>query len=412
MFSRRSMFLMDVWDSSIVSDIFQSRIKETVVVPVVNRILAKSEQPVLEAAEIAEAPPIEETEPASRPRRRIAPAVRIASADELYSQLRDPSKHTDYDMIKPHEYGDPKGVAPNEQQPYQVIVSPLVCTLCELHCYLSENEVIGMLAGHWDTQSNTMCIMQAIPCVANTGKTDVDMDPIAQLSAMSAATGLGLQLVGWYHSHPTFDPYPSLIDVKNHKLFQDTFQKAAQPFVGLIVNNQSNLESRLQWFSVKKYDKSHGNAADVYLPLNVHVEVGNVLVHHAVPLSLDRVGKEGRVRGSGNDKGEGEKSGGNGGETKGGGTAEKNLSAETGDDGMHNSVLDDAKDTTARQPEKSNGRRKGEKLKKTAPASAGNKEDDKDEEVPEVTKPAKRAKKGTTESSPDSQVPTPPTLPT
>eukprot|EP01031_Cornospumella_fuschlensis_P032683 gene32683-39514_t len=192
------MFLMDVWDCPVVGELFQTRLQDAVAFPTVDRTeiaISDVSATVEIEKEAYNVPPEGEIDAVSRPRRRILPAIRIASADELYSQLRDSNTHSDYDMIKPHEYGDPKGVAPNEQQPYQVVVSPLVCALCESHCYLSENEVIGMLAGRWDAQSSTMSILLAIPCVATTGKTDVDMDPIAQLSAMSAASALGLQLV-------------------------------------------------------------------------------------------------------------------------------------------------------------------------------------------------------------------------
>ena len=67
------------------------------------------------------------------------------------------------------------------------------------------------------------------------------MDPVGQTRATEAISNLGLSVVGWYHSHPTFQPEPSITDIDNQAIYQQLFQSEAGgddgsvcPFVGLI----------------------------------------------------------------------------------------------------------------------------------------------------------------------------------
>ena len=46
----------------------------------------------------------------------------------------------------------------------------------------------------------------------------------------------GLTLVGWYHSHPTFRPDPSVRDIETQRKFQDWFSQGGNHFVGLIIS--------------------------------------------------------------------------------------------------------------------------------------------------------------------------------
>jgi hypothetical protein len=41
---------------------------------------------------------------------------------------------------------------------------------------------------------------------------NVEADALSQFAVVSLAESLGLRVVGWYHSHPTFQPDPSLVD--------------------------------------------------------------------------------------------------------------------------------------------------------------------------------------------------------
>ena len=41
--------------------------------------------------------------------------------------------------------------------------------------------------------------------------------------------------LGWYHSHPYFEPTPSHVDIENHNAYQRIFSKSKLPYMGLII---------------------------------------------------------------------------------------------------------------------------------------------------------------------------------
>lgn len=55
------------------------------------------------------------------------------------------------------------------------------------------------------------------------------MDPVSQTQASETLAARGYSIIGWYHSHPAFDPNPSIRDI-------DT-QAKYQVFAGLYPNN-------------------------------------------------------------------------------------------------------------------------------------------------------------------------------
>lgn len=46
------------------------------------------------------------------------------------------------------------------------------------------------------------------------------MDPVSQTQASEELAWRGLAVVGWYHSHPTFAPIPSVRDIETQAKFQ------------------------------------------------------------------------------------------------------------------------------------------------------------------------------------------------
>ena len=67
---------------------------------------------------------------------------------------------------------------------------------------------------------------------------NVEMDPESEVEARAAMQAAGLTCVGWYHSHPSFKPIPSVIDISNQLNYQRLCEEATgvQPFVGAIVS--------------------------------------------------------------------------------------------------------------------------------------------------------------------------------
>jgi protein MYSM1 len=60
---------------------------------------------------------------------------------------------------------------------------------------------------------------------------------VSQTEASERLHDEGLEVVGWYHSHPTFFPNPSLQDLDTQSHMQEWFAKTASaPLVGFILS--------------------------------------------------------------------------------------------------------------------------------------------------------------------------------
>ena len=123
-------------------------------------------------------------------------------------------------------------------QPFAVKVSPDASFLTDLHAHLSDSEIIGLLGGRYIPEERCIYIQAAFPCKAtsraDSGFTDVEMDPVSQIIAGDAIIRHGMTVVGWYHSHPTFQPDPSVTDIENQGNYQQLFQcvNKLQPGIG------------------------------------------------------------------------------------------------------------------------------------------------------------------------------------
>lgn len=124
-------------------------------------------------------------------------------------------------------------------QPFGVKVGPDVSFITDLHCHLNQSEVIGLLGGKYDEDEKILYIQAAFPCKStersDNGFTDVEMETVSQIVVGEAIRKHGLNVVGWYHSHPTFQPDPSVTDIQNQSNYQNLFSGEDHPFVGLIV---------------------------------------------------------------------------------------------------------------------------------------------------------------------------------
>ena len=118
----------------------------------------------------------------------------------------------------------------HEMQPFAVKTCPDAMFLADLHAHLSASEVIGLLGGRYVPSERCIYIQAAFPCKSasrsrgDSGFTDVEMDPVSQIIAGDAIISSGMTVVGWYHSHPNFQPDPSVIDIENQANYQSLFQ--------------------------------------------------------------------------------------------------------------------------------------------------------------------------------------------
>ncbi|XP_034240908.1 histone H2A deubiquitinase MYSM1-like [Thrips palmi] len=103
------------------------------------------------------------------------------------------------------------------------------------HCS-HDTEVMGLLGG--ELREDSLHIIRAVSCQASlSSSTHCDMCPVSQSEASDTISKDGLSVVGWYHSHPTFVPNPSLQDLSTQAEMQRWFSDTkAAPFVGLILS--------------------------------------------------------------------------------------------------------------------------------------------------------------------------------
>ena len=66
-------------------------------------------------------------------------------------------------------------------------------------------------------------VSKAIPCRSLSTGLQCEMDPVSQTQASEELALRGLAVVGWYHSHPTFAPIPSVRDIETQAKFQVWF---------------------------------------------------------------------------------------------------------------------------------------------------------------------------------------------
>lgn len=102
-----------------------------------------------------------------------------------------------------------------------------------VHSHIHRNEVIGFVSGHYiksnimrgqTNQRDIIIIQETVPCQATEfdGNSNVDYSKNVEMHPESAQIRAkeieqkGLNLLGWYHSHPKFEVNPSHVDVVNH----------------------------------------------------------------------------------------------------------------------------------------------------------------------------------------------------
>jgi len=178
--------------------------------------------------------PCEPTEYArNRPRREVA--VGAAAGGPAY---RDAGGGT-LDLHEMRRFApSAAGSGAAGAQPFKLIVAPSALLIMDLHAHLCTNEVIGYLGGAWDPDSRTIRVERAFPGRGVASGMDVEMDPVAEVELQTAVEALGLTVVGWYHSHPVFEPTPSGVDIVNQLNYQSLFRDdktGVDPFVGFIV---------------------------------------------------------------------------------------------------------------------------------------------------------------------------------
>ncbi|KAJ2005602.1 hypothetical protein GGI04_002178 [Coemansia thaxteri] len=125
------------------------------------------------------------------------------------------------------------------QQPFAVQMTAAALALMDLHAHLMDTEVIGLLGGAYDASARVVRVDVAFPCNSTSTTTECEMDPASEVDARRVFARAARHVVGWFHSHPTFDAMPSVRDIHNQHAYQALCRRAAdsvEPFVGAIVS--------------------------------------------------------------------------------------------------------------------------------------------------------------------------------
>ncbi|KAF7730834.1 Myb-like, SWIRM and MPN domains 1 [Apophysomyces ossiformis] len=140
---------------------------------------------------------------------------------------------------RPQHYYDHDGMGSSDYDPFRLV---------PLAYYNDEYPAPFMV----EIQSDALC----------------EMDPESEMKAREIFAQKGYTVVGWYHSHPTFEPHPSVRDIENQTLYQTLFRDERtgdEPFIGIIVtpydpeivnNNQSKMQYlhiSNRWNSTQSY---------------------------------------------------------------------------------------------------------------------------------------------------------------
>ncbi|XP_015211324.1 histone H2A deubiquitinase MYSM1 isoform X2 [Lepisosteus oculatus] len=135
-----------------------------------------------------------------------------------------------FQLIPCQSFGEEK------QEPFQVVVSAEALIVMDMHAHVSMGEVIGLLGGGYTESTRVLKICAAEPCNSLSTGLQCEMDPVSQTQASEALAGRGYNVVGWYHSHPAFDPDPSLRDIDTQTKFQSYFFRGGAQFIGMIIS--------------------------------------------------------------------------------------------------------------------------------------------------------------------------------
>ncbi|XP_008070163.1 histone H2A deubiquitinase MYSM1 [Carlito syrichta] len=129
-----------------------------------------------------------------------------------------------------------------KQEPFQVKVASEALLIMDLHSHVSMAEVIGLLGGRFSEVDKIVEVCAAEPCNSLSTGLQCEMDPVSQTQASETLAVRGYSVIGWYHSHPAFDPNPSLRDIDTQAKYQSYFSRGGAKFIGMIISpyNRNN----------------------------------------------------------------------------------------------------------------------------------------------------------------------------
>jgi protein MYSM1 len=140
--------------------------------------------------------------------------------------------------------------------PYSVSYCPNALLLADVHAHLChDHEIMGLLAGSYDPSTRAAKITRVYPLKEEmSSEQEVTACALSTVEATTRVFEAGLMVLGWYHSHPTFDNYPSNRDLQQHSSHKEEADKMGMPYIGLIIGSWSSSTnvSEYRWFNAEK----------------------------------------------------------------------------------------------------------------------------------------------------------------
>lgn len=151
--------------------------------------------------------------------------------------------------------------------PFEVEIISNALLVMDFHSHLAHTEIIGLLGGNFITRGDqkVLQVKTVFPCQSTSTGIQCEMDPASEMKAREVFADRGFDVVGWYHSHPTFEPHPSIRDIENQTSYQTLFRKETtgdEPFIGVIVTPYDpeilSDHSQIQYLHIsKEWDELH-----------------------------------------------------------------------------------------------------------------------------------------------------------
>ncbi|KAF7279188.1 histone H2A deubiquitinase MYSM1-like [Rhynchophorus ferrugineus] len=159
---------------------------------------------------------------------------------------------------------------PDNPQKYTVKLNLATLLLMDLHAHAYLTEIMGLVGGSWDAQRRILNISIYEPCKnMASSSTHCDMCPISQAKAAERIHNAHLDILGWFHSHPTFAPEPSQQDLDTQQMVQQWIGHN-KPCVGVILSPFSSNGALISSpFRCLVVDKTQ----DQIIPFRLNVEV-------------------------------------------------------------------------------------------------------------------------------------------
>ncbi|SAL96616.1 hypothetical protein [Absidia glauca] len=153
--------------------------------------------------------------------------------------------------------------------PFTVEITSNSLLVMDFHSHLAHTEIIGLLGGTYETDPDNgkkrLVVKSVFPCKSTSTGIQCEMDPESEMKARDVFAAKGFIVVGWYHSHPTFEPHPSIRDIENQTSYQTLFRHdktGDEPFIGVIVTpydlTVASDRSQIQYLHISnKWNESH-----------------------------------------------------------------------------------------------------------------------------------------------------------